>query len=254
MKKRKNLLKRISQKCSLLFMTVFLPPLIQTTSLESDYKALTYLGYMNTPVLQQENRQQTFENVLCSCVRVQVEGHYGSGSIYRMQEDEIVIVTNRHVLQYWNEDSYVTFFDGTVEGGRVLGLSEEADIGFISVSTADFSWEELLHYRNISLAASPTEPGTAFLSIDMASDIWNPTLYTGEVISPKVLLEDFQVEMLYGSGFAIPGMSGAGVFDGYGNYLGMMTGGTLQDEIAAVPAEAVANEYEKLRLTEKTSS
>ena len=63
------------------------------------------------------------------------------------------------------------------------------------------------------------------------------------MIEPLIYLEDFQREMLYGKGEVLPGMSGSGVFDGYGHYLGMLTGGTLQGEIAAVPAKTIYDEF-----------
>ena len=52
--------------------------------------------------------------------------------------------------------------------------------------------------------------------------------------------------MLYGNGDAIPGMSGCGVFDGHGYYLGMLSGGTLQSEVAAVPAQTIYVQYEEI--------
>lgn len=221
-----------------------LPPLIQTTTLESDYKAITGLSLAFTPLAPKEDLQQAYENILCSCVRIQVEGHYGSGSIYKMLENEIIIVTNRHVLQYWNEDSYVTFFDGAAMGGVLLGTSEEADVGFISVPAAAFTYEELLDYRNVRIDEG--KAGSKIFFVDMASDWKSPARIEGEVIEPLIYLEDFQREMLYGKGEAFPGMSGSGVFDGYGHYLGMLTGGTLQGEIAAVPAKTIYDEFRKI--------
>lgn len=228
-----------------------LPPLIQTTTLEGDYKAAVSLELALTPFAREEDLEQAFENVLCSCVRIQVEGHYGSGSIYKMLENEIIIVTNRHVLQYWNEDSYVTFFNGRASGGTLEGISEEADLGFISVSIDDFTYEELLAFRNIRMCTNREDGEAArdsrIFSIDMASK-WNaPVMMEGEILSPRIYLEDFQTEMLYAEGNAVPGMSGGGIFDGHGNYLGMLTGGTLQGELAAVPGEIIVQEYRKLQ-------
>lgn len=88
---------------------VVLPPLIQATTLESDYRTMARLGLAATSCSEQGDLRQAYENVLCSCVRIQIGEHYGSGSIYRMLEDEIIIVTNRHVLQYWSKDCFVTF-------------------------------------------------------------------------------------------------------------------------------------------------
>lgn len=229
--------------------------LIQVTSLEEDYRGAAKLGLLVTRRTVGGEMQEAFENVLCSCVRVKVEGHYGSGSIYKMLEDEIIIVTNRHVLQYWNEDSYVTFFNGRTAGGTLLGTSQEADLGFIRIPTAGFTYEELLAFRNIRISQPPEDgaasekapdEGSELFMIDIASK-WNaPVMMQGQLISPRTYLEDFQTEMLYAKGEAIPGMSGGGIFDAYGTYLGMLTGATLQTEIAAVPAETISQEYENI--------
>ena len=43
------------------------------------------------------------------------------------------------------------------------------------------------------------------------------------------------------------GMSGGGIFDGYGNLIGMVTGGTLQNEIAGVPLTDLMEVYEEIK-------
>ena len=232
-----------------------MPPLIQSTTLEGDYQAAASLGLAVTRSSKEEDTQKAFEKVLCSCVRIQVNGHYGSGSIYKMLENEVIIVTNRHVLQYWNDDSYVTFFNGRVSDGNLLGTSKEADLGFISIPTDNFTYDELLAFRNIRMIRETESgdyeketfgEGRRIFMVDMASK-WNvPVMKEGEVISLSVYLEDFQTQMLYAKGNAVPGMSGSGVFDGYGNYLGMLTGGTDQGEIAAVPAGTIYGEYMRI--------
>ena len=226
-----------------------LPPLIQTTTLEEDYKAITGLGLAFTPLSQEEDLEQAFCNILCSCVRLQANGHYGSGSIYLMEADAIIIVSNRHLLEYWDEDSFVTFPGGIAQDGKVIGLSGKADVGFVRVSIDHFSWEELLALKNVRPRRESPEnptvtPGRGLLLVDMASDPDHPAMKRGEVILARTYLDDFGMEMLYGPGEALPGMSGSGVFDGYGNYLGMLTGATMGGEIAAVPAEVIDREYQ----------
>lgn len=235
-----------------------MPHLIQTTSLEEDYRAAAKLGLLLTRRASGVEVQEVFENVLCSCVRIQVEGHYGSGSIYRMLEDEIIVVTNRHVLQYWNEDSYVTFFNGRTSGGEVLGTSDKADLGFIRIPIDGFTYEELLVFRNIRIPNELKEEdemqhfpaeGSKIFMVNIASK-WNePIMTEGEILANLMYLEDFGMEMLYAKGEAIPGMSGGGVFDRSGNYLGMLTGATLQNELAAVPAKIIYEEFHKFNLT-----
>lgn len=222
-----------------------LPRLIQATTLEEDYKAVTSLGLTGTHLLEEADVWSAFDSVLCSCVRIQTRGHYGSGSIFRMNENEIIIVTNRHVLEYWDEDSYVTFFNGTPASAGVIGVSPETDVGFLRVPVEGFSYEELLSFHSVRIQEEVLE-GTGFFMVDMASDLFHPEMEEGEVISPSALLEGFQKEMLYGRGNAVPGMSGSGVFDHYGNYLGMVTGGNLLGEIAVVPGEDVAAAYKRL--------
>ena len=52
--------------------------------------------------------------------------------------------------------------------------------------------------------------------------------------------------MLYGRGFAKEGMSGGGIFDGYGHFIGLLAGGTWQGEIAGVPSGEVERAYREI--------
>ena len=184
---------------------------------------------------------ETFDpwSVQTECVRIQAEGHYGSGSILKISDQEAVIVTNRHVLQYWNEDSYVTFFNGASCSGEVLWLSEKADVGYIKGNPQTLSEEEKRDLQAIEIAGESPQKGDYFFMIDMASDVWNKKLYEGQILEPKIYIEEFGTDMLYGESCFSPGMSGCGIFDMQGRYIGMLTGGTQQNEIAAVPADAI---------------
>ena len=188
-----------------------------------------------------ETKEMIFQlsEVLGSCVRIQAEGHHGSGSIYQFLEDEIIIVTNYHVLQYWNEDSYVTFFNGAVCNGSIMTVSEEEDVGFLRVQTAFLADEELEGLHAVNESDSSLTRGDVLYMVDIASDVWQPEVYEGQVLEPCRYLEEFQTEMLYGESLFKPGMSGGGVFDGEGNYVGMLTAGTDQNEIAAVPSNTI---------------
>ena len=191
-------------------------------------------------------REVQEEDVLGSCVRIQAKEHYGSGSILAMDENKITIVTNRHVLQYWDEDSYVTFFNGTVREGRVAGISGHADVGFLQISAAEFDPGELEGIRAVEIPDTGLNRGDWFFMGDLATDIWNPVFYKGQVLDPSKYLEEFGMEMVYGDSAFKEGMSGCGVFDVEGKYVGMLTGGTDQNEIAAVPACVVSALYEDI--------
>ena len=74
-----------------------------------------------------------------------------------------------------------------------------------------------------------------------------------EMIFQEAVLEDtgryietFGGKMLYGRGFAREGMSGGGIFDGRGRLIGLLAGGTYQNEIAGVPVDQVAEAYREI--------
>lgn len=223
--------------------------LIQSTTFREDYQALVYLGLTDTPLLQKEDAEAACRNVICSSVRIQGNGSYGSGSIYEMTQDEVIIATNRHVLQDFDEESYVTFRSGRSVSGRMIGCGEKADVGFISVPAGSIPYEELLDLKSVRKrkeVCNGLKTGDGFFVIDTASDLNSPVLYEGKILDKRKYLADYGMEMLYGDCRAVPGMSGSGIFDLCGNYIGMLSGGTVQNEIAAVPLDVMEEEYRKI--------
>ncbi|MCM1125345.1 MAG: serine protease [Lachnospiraceae bacterium] len=221
--------KRISQAVALFIFVgiVFLSALFWRT------------GEQETEQAEEKESAFLFSEVLGSCVRIQAEGHHGSGSIYEITEDEIIVVTNRHVLQYWGENSYVTFSNGAVGDGEVMAVSDQADAGFLSVRTEFLTQEELKGLHAVNKSERELVRSDVLYMVDLASDVWHPEVYQGQVLEPLKFLDEFGMEMLYGESLFKPGMSGCGVFDEKGDYVGMLTAGTEQNEIAAVPVEVI---------------
>lgn len=229
-----------------ILQTIILSAFVCVLSLTALYLGRQEQAADEADYVQEEGeiREDNFQlsDVLGSCVRIQAEGHHGSGSIYKLLENEIIIVTNWHVLQYWNnEDSYVTFFNGAVGSGKVIARSEQADIGFLSIRTAFFMAEEFEGLHAVNKSDRILTRGDALYMVDIASDVWQPEVYEGQVLEPLRYLDEFGIQMLYGESLFKPGMSGCGVFDGEGKYVGMLTAGTDQNEIAAVPLEIIEN-------------
>ena len=52
--------------------------------------------------------------------------------------------------------------------------------------------------------------------------------------------------MLYLLGFAKEGRSGGGIFDGCGHLIGLLAGGTWQNEVAGVPVDQVQQAYREI--------
>lgn len=225
------------KKCISLFLTAVLPCVVLFCARQS----------LEVPILTEENVEKACENVLCTAVRIQGSHCYGSGSIFEIKKDEIIIVTNAHMTASMDEDSYVTFFNGAECKSSIIGSSSKADIGFLRVLSSELTKEEKKQLKSVGRrreAYEKLEINDDFFMIDMASDSKNPVRYMGTVVDKGRFLPDYNREMLYGDGMAVPGMSGSGIFDYYGNYIGTLSGATLHYELAGVPLDAVLEEYE----------
>lgn len=228
-----------------------LPPhLIQSVSEQDIYEGLVALDMLRCPILKEENPEAACENVIDSVVRIDMGKAYGSGVIFRLTEDGVVIATNRHVLVYWNEDTgAVCFPQGWYVSARMLGSSQSCDVGFLQVDKEELGLEELMELRSVSVDKtvydSLQKGAAAFcLGADRALD---ETLYQeARVEETDRYIEIFGGEMLYARGFAKEGMSGGGIFDGYGHFIGLLAGGTWQNEIAGVPLGEVERAYREI--------
>ena len=225
-----------------------LPPhLIQTVSEEDIYNGLLALGYLETAALEAPDCESAYGNVKDCIVQIRMENANGSGIIWELTEDYVVIATNRHVLDYWTEESgYVHFPQGFDMDAQLVGRSERFDVGFVAVDTGLFTYEELqrLRYaRKETEAYEALEAGDEMFLVDAGSARRDEGYYVGSVQDKSRYIEDFGAEMLYGYCFAEAGMSGGGTFDGRGRLIGMTTGGTARDETASVPLPDLCAAY-----------
>lgn len=227
-----------------------LPHLIQTVTEQDIYEGMLALGYLETPALETENCERAYENVKNCVVRIQMGNAYGSGIIWELSREMIVIATNKHVLDYWKEEnSFVHFLQGFDVDAELLGTSETLDVGFVVVDCGQLTCEELqkLRYARVDEAVYDSlEEGTEMFLVDAGSMKDEAQYYVGTVEDPSRYIADFEAYMLYGYGLAKAGMSGGGTFDGRGFLIGMTTGGTLQNETASVPLPDIIAAYEEV--------
>lgn len=225
-----------------------LPPhLIQSVSEEDIFEGMLAFDLFHRPVLEEPDLEAACENVRNSIVRINMGNAYGSGVIYRITADGAVIATNRHVLDYWREETgVVRFAQGYYANARMLGSSKNYDVGFLLVEKEEIGVQALCGLRSVV--------GNA--GIDTGLLVEEEIFYLGagreedELIFQKGVLketdqfiENFGKEMLYGQGFAKEGMSGGGMFDGCGRLVGLLAGGTDRNEIAGVPVTQVLEAY-----------
>lgn len=226
------------------------PHLIQTVTEEDIYEGMLALGYLETPVLEAEDCGQAFENVKDCVVRIQMGNAHGSGIVWEITPERIIVVTNRHVLDYWKEENgYVHFAQGYDVDAQILGVSKQLDVGFVAVDCNQLTYEKLQEMRYACVdeeAYESLQAGDLMFLIDPGFMGERPQYYGGSVGDPYRYIEDFDAYMLYGHCFAKAGMSGGGTFDGRGYLIGMTTGGTPYYETASVTLSDIIAAYEEV--------
>lgn len=228
-----------------------LPPhLIQSVSAQDIYEGMINLGLSCSSVLEEEDAEKACENVRDSIVRIDMGNAYGSGVIFRLTPDGVIIATNRHVLEYWQEDVGVIWFpQGFYVSARALGSAQNCDVGFLKVENSELGMETLLTLRSVpvdeEVYGALSEGDEAFcLGADReAGEVVYQEAVVGET---ERYIDVFGGEMLYLYGFAKEGMSGGGIFDGYGHLIGLLAGGTWQNEVAGVPVNQVQQVYREI--------
>lgn len=228
-----------------------LPPhLIQTVTEKDIYEGMLELGYLETPVSESEDCAKAYENVKDCVVSIRMGNAHGSGIIWELTRERIVIVTNKHVLAYWREENgYVHFPQGFDVDAQVLGTSEQFDVGFIAVSNRQFNYEELQTIRSARVDREAYESlgqGAAMFLVNAGLTEEERQYYEGTVEDPYRYIEELDADMLYGYCFAKAGMSGGGTFDGRGCLIGMTTAGTRQNEVVSVPAWHIDLAYQEV--------
>ena len=236
-------------------------PLIQTTTYEEEYCGAVRLGAFTMPEIIDKKEDRLYEEASGCVVRIVMGQYAGSGLIWRMEEDGMVLVTNKHLLR---ESAYgiVTFSNEMALQAEVLYFSQEYDLGFLfiprEVLHADIlrncyevrktkegikqTGEQLEEQKIIQIASSQ----------QVAADCYKGT-------SKKIVfVPEFQAFMLETECFSKAGMSGGGVFDEKGYLIAMIAGGEVdkddlvrESEITySIPVWQIEDEYHKLRLLE----
>ncbi len=234
------------------------PHLIQTVTEQDVLDGLLELGLLECPALETEDCDMAYENVRDCIVRIYMGNAYGSGVIWEIAPERIVIATNKHVLEYWDDMiSLVQFPQGASVEAEVLGISEDYDIGFLAVDTKEFHGRELEQMRYVRRDADRYDglragdvifcTGAGRYEAGSEEDVAEPgRFYQGSIGDMHRYIGEFEEYMIYGYGYAVEGMSGGGTFDAYGNFIGMISGATDAGETASVPLPVIEEAYETL--------
>ncbi|WP_408071778.1 serine protease [Butyrivibrio sp. JL13D10] len=211
-----------------------------------------------------ENSPQTEDSLIKTALRVrpstvqiQVGSEYGTGNIISIDSDNITIITAKHVVKTWDnaKDKYVIFYNGDVAETDLIATDDYYDVAVITVKTADVEVHNLIRLKSVALDQAVMEyydsiKNEVVFSLNSEhvvnarevqtydyygknTGIGSKYIY-GPVINPNIMVNDYGYNMIYVKCEAFGGMSGGGVFDIDGNYVGMLVGGSEKKEMVAV--------------------
>lgn len=183
-------------------------------------------------------------------VSIQMREHEGNGLVWSVLEDNIIIAANKHLLIEDTEGSML-LQDGNAYPFRVIGLSEQYDLGFVEVhGTID----------TVQRVCIPATHRQWEEYTTLGEDVVQITCYGDGNMFPQQegyvwayqFIPEFNQEMLVTKCYARAGMSGGGVFSKQGILLGMIAGGQLSQEqesreseyTYSIPAIIIEQEYQ----------
>ena len=196
-------------------------------------------GKVGTPsALSPDQIQEELQKTEISVRTGSAQGH---GTVLQMNRrkrgDVFYIVTAEHLRGDEEKALQVTDSDGNAFTGDVQGENEKKDFLLARCdgkAQESVSFSEDLYYQ--------TKQGDTVYYLKSDS-----TLATGTVVSTSADVEGVGSGMLVIQGDAENGMSGGGVYNSAGYYLGMISAGTDEGTIACVPGNVIVDAFRKVR-------
>ena len=175
----------------------------------------------------------------CGGMMVQLEAGrlLGSGVIYSADENTLVIVTASHVLADAGGSVKITFADGWVTESDDYLLWEQEDLAVVRLALEQIPGEKLKEYLLVNIdrdAYDKLQKGDGCIVMGSRSGVAEEA-YEGSVLEPWIYMEDYGHYMIWVKAYGKPGMSGGGLFDRQGHFLGILTGISEDEEWAVVP-------------------
>lgn len=284
---RTRLTGRLISFILILFLLIPLPVRAYGPTDEEVVESMYALDLFRTPVMDKADAMRAYDEMRYCTVQLHAGTTFGTGCIYEIRRDELIIVSNRHVIENWialpvpegedvtqdeieavilnrvpTERGYVLFYDGSVALATLVGLSDEWDVGFLSVPLSQIPADRLIALRSLRLEDGVTRADDkifAYESVDIATTFTSrnismrakntgiaQTIHEGSVIYPEAYIEQFETTMVFALCKAEAGMSGGGLFDLKGRYLGIVTGGNDRGEMIAVRVSDVLAAAEEI--------
>lgn len=180
-------------------------------------------------------------------VQIGAGSQLGSGVIYGTKEGEILILTAAHVLEDAGTSVRVTFSDGFSVACETFFCFELADAGLIRVDGTGIPEENLTHYLRACVdkeSFDAVKPGAGCIAMGSRTGV-AAEAYEGTVLDSWIYMDDYTQYMMWVRAPGKAGMSGGGLFDSQGHFLGILSGENGDGELAVVPLSLILAELEQ---------
>lgn len=185
---------------------------------------------------------------LAATVQIFADGFHGSGIIYEHWEDSVVLVTAAHVIPSGCEEIKIIFGDGAEAACTDYQLMEDTDCAFLIVKEEKLSedWQEKygIVKKDREIFDAMQSDDSIFLADYQAENDLGCRF--AMMVENWIYVEDFGSHMMLVSGEAHGGMSGCGVFEENGCFLGILCGGNAEGELAVLPYSIIETGFTKL--------
>lgn len=207
--------------------------------------------------MEDARMQVVYQLARRSIVKVVVKDSAGSGIVWRINDDSIVIVSSKHLLMK-DVKAQVTFCNEECADAEIMGYSQQYDIGFLKID-AKFVTAKILRdiFEAVPVdelteeADMPTEQPVLQVGADLSG---NKEHFAAGTVLGVGYEPVFNTEVLKTNCYSKAGMSGGGVFDAVGRLLGMISGGEVSEDAEireaevsySLPAALILEEYDNL--------
>lgn len=146
----------------------------------------------------------------------------GSGIIIGQNSEEVLIVTNNHVVS-GAKTVDVTFGDGQAVSASVKGTSSNYDLAVVSVKVSEIP-EETFDYIKIATLGNSDECKVGEMAIAYGNALgYGQTVTVGYIsaLNREVAYEDFSMELIQTDAAINPGNSGGALLNARGEVIGI---------------------------------
>ena len=191
-----------------------------------------------------------------SVVGIELKDSIGNGIIWKIYDDKVIIAANKHLLEK-DVEAEIIFCNGDRTKAKILDYSQQYDIGFLIADTKDISkfaireiYEAVPLMYNLEDKNETENFNNEMLEMDIIQ-LSRDLLYKGSI--SKVKFEPvFNTHVIETKCYSKAGMSGGGLFNMTGSFIGMISGGEVLEESEyreaditySIPAWLIENELQ----------